>query len=493
MSLLIKNSAVIFFLLIAPSLFAQPVVPRFEDADTAIIDLPKDQQIRFGYLVVLEDRAKKGGKTLRLPVFILKSRSAHPQPDPVLYTAGGPGSSSVNTARYGEYYSYLNNRDFIVFEQRGTQYAQPNLGCHELDSIKRTNEWVRLSEAQKEALQVRAARQCRERLTSEGNNLSAYLTKASADDIEDLRKVLGIKQLNLYSMSYSTKIAQVLLRDYPASIRSAVMDSPLPLWANYDETSLRYFSQKMNLLYAACAADSACNSAYPNLKEEFEQFLQRANKVPVLVDVKSPIDSTQIKVAVTGTQILSFLNLGETDNLRGLPKLMDNLCKGNSEVLKPFIYRLFSGDGRSMGMRLSVWCAEEYPFENVTTNQRIKSSLPAVYRQMKSEAVPLQICKIWQVKPVDVRENKPFTSTIPVLLLNGEFDPDTPTDWGAAMVRQFSRSYHFVFKGMSHTPTQNWSNNCGMQMAQAFFDNPLQRPTSQCFTELKPVNFDTSQ
>ena len=163
---------------------------------------------------------------MRLPVFILKSRSTNPKADPILYTSGGPGSSSVSTAKYGEYFSYLDDRDFIVFEQRGTRYAQPNLDCAELDSIKKINSWINLSESEKTAIEVQAGLRCQSRLIAEGNNLSTYNTKTSADDIEDLRKVLGIKQLNLLSVSYSTKIAQVLLRDYPRSIRSAVLSAP---------------------------------------------------------------------------------------------------------------------------------------------------------------------------------------------------------------------------------------------------------------------------
>ena len=30
-----------------------------------------------------------------------------------------------------EYYKYLDDRDFILFEQRGTQYAKPSLDCPE--------------------------------------------------------------------------------------------------------------------------------------------------------------------------------------------------------------------------------------------------------------------------------------------------------------------------------------------------------------------------
>ncbi len=476
---------------ICSSSFGQ-TIPRFEYSDTPIIDLPKKQNIKFGYLIVLEDRTKPKGKTLRLPVFILKSRSTNPKNDPILYTSGGPGSSSVNTAKYGEYFSYLDDRDFIVFEQRGTRYAQPNLACTELDSIKKSNSWINLSETEKTTIEVQAALHCQMRLLAAGNNLSTYNTKASAADIEDLRKVLGIKQLNLFSVSYSTKIAQVLLRDYPKSIRSAVLDSPLPLWANYDETSLKFFNEKLNLLFSSCASDSICNSVYPNLKNRFLQFIEQTNKKPILLPLKSPIDSSLIYVSLNGYQIASFINLGNTWGLSGFPKFLDKLCNGEYNVLEPFVYDLFSDNNRSMGMRLSVWCSEEYPFENLSKKIKQKN-IPSQFYGMTSDAVPIEVCKIWKVEKAKAIENKSFKTNVPVLLINGEFDPDTPAFWGGQLQKTFSKSYHFVFKGMSHTPTQNWNNNCGMQLANLFFSNPFARPIPKCFEDLKTVKYDTAK
>lgn len=470
----------------------EQTIPRFEYSDTSIIDLPKNQNIKFGYLIVLEDKTKPNGKTLRLPVFILKSRSTNAKDDPILYTSGGPGSSSVSTAKYGEYFSYLDDRDFIVFEQRGTRYAQPNLACAELDSIKKNNSWINLSETEKTTIEVRAAVRCQTRLVAAGNNLSTYNTQSSANDIEDLRKVLGIKQINLFSVSYSTKIAQVLIRDYPKSIRSAVLDSPLPLWANYDETSLKFFNEKLNLLFSSCASDSFCNKAYPNLKNRFLQFIEETNKKPILLPIKSPIDSSLIYVSLKGYQIASFINLGNTWQISGLPKFLDKLSKGEYKVLEPFVYDLFSDNNRSMGMRLSVWCSEEYPFENLS-KERKQKNIPSQFYGMTSDAVPIEICKIWKVEKAKSIENKPFKTNVPVLLINGEFDPDTPAFWGGQLQKAFTNSYHFVFEGMSHTPTQNWANNCGMQLANSFFNNPFTRPIPKCFEDLKPVFFDTAK
>ena len=83
----------------------------------------------------------------------------------------------------------------------------------------------------------------RDRLAKEGIDFNGYNTNEIAADINDLANVLEIEEYNLLTISYSTKIAQVLIRDYPEKIRSVVMDSPLPLEASYDEESVK------NLLY----------------------------------------------------------------------------------------------------------------------------------------------------------------------------------------------------------------------------------------------------
>ena len=70
-------------------------VPRFEPVprDSFPVRLPEAARIDVGYLVVHEDRARPTGRTIRLPVAILRSQSARPAPDPVVYTARGPGGS----------------------------------------------------------------------------------------------------------------------------------------------------------------------------------------------------------------------------------------------------------------------------------------------------------------------------------------------------------------------------------------------------------------
>src|SRR6185312_1426873 len=121
---------------------------------------------RCAYLIVPENRSKPNGKTIKLPFIYVESKNPNKHKDPVLYTSGGPGASSLRGVRFINYRQFSKDRDYIAFEQRGVTYAQPCLSC---DGI---------SEAVKEAYRknqplnntlLEAVKACRKKLTDEGN------------------------------------------------------------------------------------------------------------------------------------------------------------------------------------------------------------------------------------------------------------------------------------------------------------------------------------
>ena len=141
-------------------------------------------------------------------------------------------------------------------------------------------------------------------------------------------------------------------------------------------------------------------------------------------------------------------------------------------------------------MRLSVWCAEENPFNSVDiieseTNKylEVKGLSPAVFN--------IDICKIWGVKKVAEIENKSVKSNVPVLFISGEYDNETPAKWAKSMMQNFNNSYHLIFKGWKHTPTTNWGNQCAMQAANIFFNNPVKKPNPTCLGEIMSPKFKT--
>ncbi|KAI0561547.1 alpha/beta hydrolase fold protein [Gracilaria domingensis] len=62
-----------------------------------------------------------------------------------------------------------------------------------------------------------------------GEEVLHYSTNAIVNDLEALRKTLGFKQLDLFGVSYGTLISQAYGVLYPKSVRSMILDSPVPL------------------------------------------------------------------------------------------------------------------------------------------------------------------------------------------------------------------------------------------------------------------------
>ncbi|WP_046759112.1 alpha/beta fold hydrolase [Kordia jejudonensis] len=452
--------------------------------------IPNGQQYTFGYLRVLENRNKPQGNTIQLPVYIFKSRNPNPKKDPIIYTVGGPGASTMPSAQYMKYYQYLNDRDFILIEQRGTQYAKPHLDCPEWAKAAHISNLPNFDDNQYDQLFEAAASACKKRLEKDNIDLNQYTTNAIAADIADLKKALNIDTYNLLTISYSTKIAQVLLRDYPEDIRSVVMDSPLPLEVNYDEESITNLMNSVQKLLSACKSDDVCNTAYPNLEERFLSYLKDKTQNPLKVIVQNPKTNMDETFLLTGSDLITIFKASTLENV---PFEINKLLHNDLSSLKIQLRSLFeeSGIGMAIGMRLSVWCAEENPF-NSEENIKAESKEYAELKGLSPAVFSKEVCDIWSVKKVSKIENEAVKSDIPVLIISGEYDTETPVKWATAMKQNLPNSKHIIFKGWRHGTTTNWSNQCAMEVANAFFNNPIENVIPDCFSEIKNLEFKTN-
>ena len=466
--------------------------PVFRISTKTTHKIEKEQKYTFGYLEVPENRNETGSQTVKIPVYIFKSRSPNPKPDPIIYTVGGPGSTTMPSAQYMNYYKYLDDRDFILVEQRGNYYAQPHLDCPEWAKALHTTNLPGFDSDNASALLAEAAKGCRDRLTKNGIDLNGYNTNEIAADINDLVGVLEIQEYNLLTISYSTKIAQVLLRDYPERIRSVVMDSPLPLEVNYDEESVENLLESVDKLLGDCKANADCNRAYPNIKSRFYEYLINKTKSPQEVLIDNPAYDGVETFYLTGADLITFFTAASTGDVVNVPFEINKLLNGDMTSVKEQLSYVFQepGSGAGRGMRLSVWCAEENPFNSQEIIQVETSKYPQV-EGLSPAVFEDEICKIWSVEKVSDRENEAIHSQVPVLLISGEYDNETPVKWAASMMTNLSKSHHMIFQGWKHIPTTNWGNTCAMQAANDFFNNPEVKPNPECFGQIKSPEFKT--
>src|ERR1700744_2008652 len=125
-------SLIVFFILFQQTSSAQQkgYTPKIEPCDCAF-KADTSLKTRCAYLIVPENRSKPNGKTIKLPFIYVESNNPNKHSDPVLFATGGPGGSSLHSVTGIHRRSLLKNRDYIAFEQRGTQFALPCLKCDE--------------------------------------------------------------------------------------------------------------------------------------------------------------------------------------------------------------------------------------------------------------------------------------------------------------------------------------------------------------------------
>lgn len=233
------------------------------------IPIPGDARVDCGYLIVPERHENPDGPTIELAVAILRATDPTPRPDPVLYLDGGPGGSALSTLDGWVDYDLTRDRDLILLDQRGTGYSWPGLFCDIYDYDFDVDE---ASIAEYEAA-------CAEQMRADGIDLGAYNSAQSAQDVRMLVHALGYEQVNLYGISYGTRLALTVMRDAPDIARAVVLDSPYPLHINgYEVQAINGF-QAIDALLSDCAADARCNSAFPDLSARFYAWVESGETV----------------------------------------------------------------------------------------------------------------------------------------------------------------------------------------------------------------------
>ena len=464
------------------NVFGQEQVPRFESSACAV-PLPKGENGQCGYLVVAENRKIRSGRTIRLPVIILKSESANSLPDPVLRTFGGPGASSLNLVNSRSASPWLKNRDLIIYEQRGTKYAQPALDCPEVKETNINGAKQKLDAKTARVNEIQAAKICYDRLRNQGIDLSAYNSRESAADIEDLRRVLKLDKINLWGLSYSSRLMLEVMRDYPDGIRSVILESPLPPEINYDEVGVDAIVRVFNVLFANCKANAGCAKAFPNLENEFYDSYARLNKEPVTAEVKDSKTGETVKLNGKdfASWIVDYLFSNDAGAIGYAPLVIHDVFQNNYNAFKKYAREKTGASSTSLGMRYSFWCGEEFPFENMR-KIKAQSFLYPKFQGYEVMALP-DICGVWKVPAAKPVENKAVKSNIPTMVITAEYDAYTPPAWGQAVAGRLKNSFLFEVPNVGHGPA--FTTPCLGEMIKNFFDNPKSAPDSECLKKIK--------
>jgi D-alanyl-D-alanine carboxypeptidase len=196
---------------------------------------------------------------------------------------------------------------------------------------------------------------------------------------------------------------------------------------------------------AACAADAACNTAYPNLSKTLRATLIRLNDAPLTVKGE----------AFTGDDLVDWMfNAAySAEQIILIPAMIAAAANGDIAFLETHTPPPGTLEAASSGIAayLSVQCNEEIAFGSLDKFMtQVNDADPLVAALGRNNLHEFTSCTIWQSGQAPVVEDTPVTSDIPTLILNGEFDPATPREDGYLAAETLSNATVLDFPGEGH-------------------------------------------
>ncbi|MFE7511602.1 alpha/beta fold hydrolase [Streptomyces sp. NPDC057540] len=441
-----------------------------------------------------ESRSHRGGRTIRLTVAVIPAASSTPAQDPVVFMEGGPGGDALGAIPFLIDSGVNRDRDLIVMTQRGGLHSQPDLACPEIDRFNAAAVGLPYDAPSTGRRLVRAAKECRDRLTASGVRLSAYNTTENAADFADLRTALGIRKWNVYGYSYGTDLALTTLRRHPEGIRSVAIDSVVPPqivslpWA-WDSAR-----EGITAIFAACEAQPACGSRYPHLARTLTQQVRRLEAHPLRLTAQPPGGGRPVNVVLDGGALVNLLVAdGGAMPAVDVPAALDELAHGNPER---FARAQAAGATPAVGefahgLTHSVACAEWAPgFTRTDVLEAGRRAFPGWPDTVLAHAPQLpfeyDLCRVWDVPDRTAVQRVTTSSNVPTLIVSGTFDAKTGASWGPYTGRTLTRSTAVLIPGIGHFVVPQ--SPCAQSVLASFLTRPT-APDTGCVAGLTPKPF----
>jgi pimeloyl-ACP methyl ester carboxylesterase len=400
-----------------------------------------------GVLVVRENRSNPNSNLIELAFVRFKSTARLPGP-PIVYLAGGPGGSGVSTAMGSRFPLFMAMRevgDVIALDQRGIGMSKPSIGCWDL-LLNIPLDVVPSREVLTQAY-LRRSRSCADYWRNwQRVDLGAYNTNESADDLEDLRKALGAKQISLWGISYGTHLTLAAIRRHPTSINRAILAGTEGPDHTYKLPSS--IQQHLEDLSAVVRADTGVGKQVPDLLGLMRQVFDTLDKKTVVVEITDPLTKQPVKVMVNGFVMRRIVanNIGSTVTA-AFPKLFYRASKGDYEDAA---YSWLNQTRESLGSAMSYMmdCSS-----GVTAARRERIQREAsmtMLGTLMNDPFP-EVCEAWNAPDLGDEFRSPVKSNIPVLFISGTLDARTPIAQAEEYRAGFTNSQHLILEGAVHS------------------------------------------
>lgn len=399
-------------------------------------------EARCGTMARPLDPSDPDSPTIDLKVAVVPALNLEPEPDPLVPIAGGPGQSTLvfYAGLYAAFERVRRDRDILLVDQRGTGESTP-LACA-IDESTLEGEY---SAEQT----LGATRECLENLPQDPR---FFTTSVAVTDLEAVREALGYSALNLYGVSYGTRVAQHFARRYPGSTRTVIIDGVVPPQLPLGPDIAIESQRAIERVFDRCANDNDCQARFPTIRDDFAALRATLNAGPVSITLADPVTATPEIIEFGSDQLAAAIRLLLYDprTVALLPLLVDAAANGNYVPLAAQFQMVVTalGDALSMGMHNAIMCTEDVPF--IDWDAVDHEALAGSYiGPLQLEAIRT-MCSVWPAGVADDDLREPLVTDTPVLLLSGEADPITPPAYADMAAAGLSRAWLLTGKNQGH-------------------------------------------
>lgn len=407
----------------------------------------KEIPAELGRLTVRENRERPDGNVVELAFVRIKSEAERPGP-PIVVLAGGPGGSGLAETRafWHVFQPLLEVGDVIALEQRGTGRSAPYMMCRNVKGFEGDDllnrELILL------ALKERF-RPCAEEWRAKGVDVAAYNTRESADDVEDLRRALGVEKINLWGFSFGTQLGFMIIRRHGERIHRAVFagvegpDDTRKLPSNIDS----HFRDVARLV----KADPHWSKLIPDFVGLVRSAHEKLEREPVVVEIlnRRTKERNKVRVGSFALKIIVGIDAGDAEDIATFPALFYSISKGDYALLAQRVQTLQDRITAPIpwAMIFPTDCASG---ATRARDRRIAREAP---RSLLGDAINFpwpDVCELWGSPDLGDALRAPVKSRTPALFISGTLDARTPVSNSREMLKGFPAGTLFVVENAGH-------------------------------------------
>ena len=399
-----------------------------------------------GELWVPENRSDPESRLIKLAFVKFASTSSNPG-SPIVYLAGGPGGSGVDTARGRRFPLFMALRavaDVIAFDQRGTGWSNDIPRC-DLGRAYPLAEPL-ANEGLIPFMREQAAF-CTRFWKEAGVDLAGYNTWESAADLDVLRAALGADKITLWGISYGTHLGLAALKRYPERIDKAVLASIEDLDETVKLPALTdaYFAR----VQKAIDADEQAAKAYPDIAALMRSVHAKLDASPAILTVQTEGGPTTLAIGKLDLQMLVSRMISDPPNIERLPALYAGLAAGEYGELGQVVYDNMRKDfGRYAG-----GMSEAMDVASGITARRLELVGEQAQTSLLGDALNFPMPHLlgaYGVPDLGDAFRAPVVSAVPTLFLSGTLDGRTYPESAAETAARFANGTHVLVESAGH-------------------------------------------